>query len=207
MFVLVLANIRVNAKYDFSKTLIISLNTQIVMEVPVSERIKFLVASREKGNKSAFGRTIGVTPQAVADILETKGGPSFPVLQKILKAYPDLNSEWLILGVGEMLKGQQSETTGCDEHAALQVETGALLNLAVAEAKIEEKDKQLADREKQLADKEKQLEAKDKLIDRLLTLNGIPEKLGKLMSSSPAALARLIARLSQQGQVAEMALS
>lgn len=140
--------------------------------------------------------------------------PGYQALIKILEAYPQVSTEWLLFGRGEMLKGQQSETIGKEADAALQVEAGTLLKLAVTEIKLEEiskqlvdKDKQLADKDNQIVSKDKQLDAKDKLIDRLLTLNGIPEKLGKLMSSSPAALARFLAHLSRQGRVAEMAMS
>jgi hypothetical protein len=88
------------------------------MESPVSERIRILIDAREKGNKAAFGRAIGVTSQSVADLLDAKGGPSFMTLQKIAKAYSDLSLEWLVTGEGEMLKGQQSETTGLHSGAA-----------------------------------------------------------------------------------------
>jgi len=33
-----------------------------------------------------------------------KGGPSWPVLQNFLQAFPAINTEWLLLGQGEMLK-------------------------------------------------------------------------------------------------------
>jgi hypothetical protein len=72
---------------------------------PVSERIKILLDKYANGNKSELGRAGGVSGQAIADLIEgKKGGPSFPVLQKLLRSYPDVNPEWLIHGDGEMLK-------------------------------------------------------------------------------------------------------
>ncbi len=141
------------------------------METPVSERIKFLVTSREKGNKSAFGRTIGVTPQAVADILETKGGPSFPVLQKILKAYPDINSEWLIFGEGEMLKGQQPEEAGLTSGEATVEHAQELASNSALRELVESQRQQIA--------------TLTKMLDWVRGL--VPSALGKLMSNLEAA--------------------
>jgi phage repressor protein C with HTH and peptisase S24 domain len=73
-------------------------------EHPVSERIKFLLDTRAQGNKSELGRAAGISGQAVADLIGgKKGGPSFPVLQKMLRSYPDISPNWLIFGEGEML--------------------------------------------------------------------------------------------------------
>jgi hypothetical protein len=107
------------------------------MQVPVSERLIFLIEEREKGNKAAFGRTIGMSSQAVADLLGAKGGPSFTTLQKILTAYPDVSPSWLIFGEGPMVKGQQPEGAGLNSGEATVAESETLLKLAVTEAKLE----------------------------------------------------------------------
>lgn len=81
-------------------------------EQPVSERIKFLLDMRAQGNKSELGRAAGISGQAVADLIGgKKGGPSFPVLQKMLRSYPDINPNWLIFGEGEMLISSPSSNT------------------------------------------------------------------------------------------------
>lgn len=74
-------------------------------EQPVSERIKILLDLRAQGNKSELGRAAGISGQGVSDLVGgKKGGPSFPVLQKMLRSYPDVSAEWLLFGEGEMLK-------------------------------------------------------------------------------------------------------
>ncbi|WP_305030430.1 hypothetical protein [Hymenobacter convexus] len=78
-------------------------------EQPVAERIKFLLETRAQGNKSELGRAAGISGQAVADLIGgKKGGPSFPVLQKMLRSYPDINAEWLLFGEGEMQKSAEA---------------------------------------------------------------------------------------------------
>ena len=74
-------------------------------ELPVSERIKILLEKRAGGNKSELGRAAGISGQGIADLIGgQKGGPSFTVVQNILRSYPDLSERWLIFGEGEMLK-------------------------------------------------------------------------------------------------------
>jgi len=71
----------------------------------VSERIKKIYAHYGEGNLSAFSRQIGVAAQTVRDLMKgNKGGPSWPVLQNILQAYPAINLDWMLRGEGEMLK-------------------------------------------------------------------------------------------------------
>ena len=153
------------------------------MENTVSERIKFLIDTREKGNKSAFGRTVGISSQAVSDLIEAKGGPSFTSLQKILKGYPDINSDWLIFGEGEMQKGQQSKTT----------------DLTSGEATVE--------RATELASNGLLREIIDTQKETITDLRGTVEflkaELGKFGGSSYAALLELFPQLPT-GAAAEM---
>jgi phage repressor protein C with HTH and peptisase S24 domain len=81
-------------------------------EQPVSERIKILLDTRAQGNKSELGRAAGISGQGVADLIGgKKGGPSFPVLQKMLRSYPDVSPSWLIFGEGEMLNSSAPTNT------------------------------------------------------------------------------------------------
>jgi transcriptional regulator with XRE-family HTH domain len=74
-------------------------------EVPVSERIKILFQHFGDGNLSAFARELGVSAQAIRDLMKgEKGGPSWPVLQNILRAFPSISTDWLVLGQGQMLR-------------------------------------------------------------------------------------------------------
>jgi phage repressor protein C with HTH and peptisase S24 domain len=82
------------------------------IEVPVSERVKDLYQHFGDGNLSAFARQVGVSAQAIRDLMKgEKGGPSWPVLQNLLQAFPAINTEWLLLGRGEMLKASTPANT------------------------------------------------------------------------------------------------
>jgi transcriptional regulator with XRE-family HTH domain len=51
---------------------------------------------------NAFAQEIGVNRSTVSHILTGRNKPSVEVLQKILKRFPDLSSDWLLLGRGGM---------------------------------------------------------------------------------------------------------
>lgn len=60
---------------------------------------------------NAFAQEIGVNRSTISHILTGRNKPSVEVLQKILKRFPSLSSDWLILGYGGMhTKNKSSET-------------------------------------------------------------------------------------------------
>ncbi len=59
---------------------------------------------------SEFADNIGVNRATISHVLSGRNKPSIDFLQKLLKAYPDLNSNWLITGIGYMsIKNQVNE--------------------------------------------------------------------------------------------------
>lgn len=79
--------------------------------MPVKERLTEYLKSK-KISKSAFGRDIGVSSAYIASIRKSIQPDK---LQRIALKYPDLNTEWLLTGEGEMLKTgehQQSPLSG-----------------------------------------------------------------------------------------------
>lgn len=55
---------------------------------------------------AAFEKSIGMSNASFGKSLKTGGTIGADKLENILLAYDDLNIEWVILGKGEMLKGQ-----------------------------------------------------------------------------------------------------
>ncbi|MEI7594186.1 MAG: helix-turn-helix transcriptional regulator [Bacteroidota bacterium] len=53
---------------------------------------------------AVFADKIGVQRSAVSHILSGRNNPSLDFMQRILKTYPDISSDWLINGKGEMNK-------------------------------------------------------------------------------------------------------
>ena len=56
-----------------------------------------------KINSSKFADEIGVQRSSISHVLSGRNKPSLDFIQKLLKAYPEINSDWLILGKGKML--------------------------------------------------------------------------------------------------------
>ena len=70
------------------------------METQHSERFSFIIENLSR-NPSDFSRMIGKSPQTVASILGGRNKAGADVLEATLLAYPQINSDWLILGKGE----------------------------------------------------------------------------------------------------------
>ena len=51
---------------------------------------------------SEFADNIGVNRATISHLLSGRNKPSIDFLQKLLKAYPNLNANWLITGIGYM---------------------------------------------------------------------------------------------------------
>lgn len=74
-------------------------------QISVNQRLNLIVDTFEKGKKASFARKVGISPQGVQEMLTgRKGDPSFKVLIKILESYPQVCTEWLVLGLEPMLK-------------------------------------------------------------------------------------------------------
>ena len=69
----------------------------------MKDRIQKLLTS-EGIQPTKFAEIIGVQRSSISHILSGRNKPSFDVIQSILKKFPRLNSEWLIMGAGEMYK-------------------------------------------------------------------------------------------------------
>jgi len=59
----------------------------------------------EQLTASKFADRIGVQRSSVSHVLSGRNKPSFDFIQKTLKAFPDINPEWLIMGKGDMITG------------------------------------------------------------------------------------------------------
>ena len=74
---------------------------------------------------SAFADTIGISRSGLTHLLTGRNQPSLDVARKILAKFPEISTEWLIMGMGDMLRSdepveQPSVATGTRENAAEQ---------------------------------------------------------------------------------------
>lgn len=67
------------------------------------ERIAKIIAS-EGLNSSAFADLLGIQRSNISHILNGRNGPSLELLQKILNNFPQYNTDWLVMGRGEIYK-------------------------------------------------------------------------------------------------------
>ncbi len=69
----------------------------------IRERIAKIISS-EGLTASAFADMIGIQRSNVSHILNGRNGPSLELLQKILGTFPHYNTDWLLLGKGDVYK-------------------------------------------------------------------------------------------------------
>ncbi len=60
--------------------------------------------SAENISQSQFAETLGVARANISHILSGRNKPGFDFIEKLLRAYPALNLDWLVTGKGKMYK-------------------------------------------------------------------------------------------------------
>lgn len=65
--------------------------------------IMYYFIGKERGNKAKFSRAVGENPNTVSNWFSRGNGIGKDVINKIILAYPNVNSNWLLTGEGEML--------------------------------------------------------------------------------------------------------
>ena len=67
------------------------------------ERLKNWM-EKEDLKSSTLADSIGVNRATISHILSGRNKPSIDLLEKLLNAYPNINANWLISGIGYMQK-------------------------------------------------------------------------------------------------------
>ena len=83
------------------KKLIVILGFTIVNFKSMHQRLKNWMES-EGLKSSSLADTIGVNRATISHILSGRNKPSIDFLEKLLSAYPNINANWLISGIGYM---------------------------------------------------------------------------------------------------------
>lgn len=66
----------------------------------INERISYIVHIKTEGSLTKFSEVLETTPQYVNMITKNGGSVGLDPITKILRAYPDIDARWLILGEG-----------------------------------------------------------------------------------------------------------
>ena len=73
------------------------------------------IIDEQRISLNRFAQEIGVNRSTISHILTGRNKPSVDVLQKLLKRFPSLSSDWLILGNGPMhAKNENSQSSSSD---------------------------------------------------------------------------------------------
>lgn len=84
--------------------------------------LMFLKAKRL--SQTEFGRILGVAPTYIGAMRKSLSADK---VNKLMRAFPDLNRDWILYGEGEMLKEQASDSEGRgDDHEAIDYEVPLL---------------------------------------------------------------------------------
>jgi len=76
------------------------------MKEEIGLRIKKLM-EKENLSPADFSEQVGIQRSAVSHLVTGRNKPSLEVIQKILNTFRMLHSDWLILGVGQMYRGEK----------------------------------------------------------------------------------------------------
>jgi len=67
----------------------------------MKDRIQLIL--KEKGLTSIkFAEVMEVQPSSISHLLSGRNNPNFDFIAKLMKRFPDINPDWLILGIGTM---------------------------------------------------------------------------------------------------------
>jgi transcriptional regulator with XRE-family HTH domain len=70
------------------------------------ERI-LLVLKVKNLSPSKFADEIGIQRSSMSHIMSGRNLPSLDLVMKIMNKFPDINPEWLVMGIGQMMKSTQ----------------------------------------------------------------------------------------------------
>ena len=86
-----------------------------------NDRIKHLISFKQL-SISSFSREIGlINGVTISKIINEKRKPSSKTIGRIIKAFPDINYDWLITGQGDMLKGKEKSSNNVIEQDEITV--------------------------------------------------------------------------------------
>lgn len=99
----------------------------------INERIGTLIKALNLNNNS-FSQRIGVNPTIIHNIVKGRNAPSFDILSKIKLSFDNINTDWLITGIGTIFNNQQLSDNKLTE--TLPVKDKAVCQLCLEKEKL-----------------------------------------------------------------------
>ena len=69
-----------------------------------------LILKHKNLTSAKFADEIGVQRSSISHVLSGRNKPSLEFIQKILKTYPEISSDWILFGKGKMMSNQENAT-------------------------------------------------------------------------------------------------
>lgn len=88
-----------------------------------------------------FADELGVQRSGISHILSGRNQPSYDFIVKLMKQYPEINPDWLIMGKGNMFRTAVNEKIGIEPDLFGQIEPEKTHQIPAAAAVISEDDK------------------------------------------------------------------
>lgn len=83
-------------------------------------RDKLLLLMKNEGlTSSRLAELLGIQPSSISHILGGRNKPSFDFVQKILRRFPNINPDWLLIDKGEMYRTSIAESTNLELSSSL----------------------------------------------------------------------------------------
>ena len=92
----------------------------------MKEKLEFLL--KNKGlNATSLARLLDIQPSGLSHILSGRNKPSFDLVVKILKAFPEINPDWLLLDSEVIFRDECSTTPQVQEKPQVSSPTSPVL--------------------------------------------------------------------------------
>src|SRR5438094_80611 len=106
----------------------------------MKERIEKILESFSL-SPSRFADDVGIQRSGISHILSGRNKPSLELIQKVLLKYPEINSDWLVQGIGPMKKEMinPNQITLFDLEEIREKEKSSVLNSTRQTLFLEEK--------------------------------------------------------------------
>lgn len=72
----------------------------------MKEKLDYLLKSKGLSS-STLARMLEIQPSGISHLLSGRNKPSFDLVVKILRVFPDINPDWLLLDKGDMTRGSE----------------------------------------------------------------------------------------------------
>jgi transcriptional regulator with XRE-family HTH domain len=78
-----------------------------------------LILQQENLTAGKLAEMLGVQPSGISHLLSGRNKPNFDFVAKLLKRFPAINPDWLILGEGEMYRKAAQEPYSAEKELSL----------------------------------------------------------------------------------------